>query len=143
MSIQFNQVSYIYQQGTPYEFEAIKDISLTLEQGKYYAIIGQTGSGKSTLIHDILHATLARELNGAKTTPGLYDRIEGMEHLDKVIEIDQSPIGRTPRSNPASTPRTPSCPGRPRSTCPRPRRRSRTPAAARAAPVAPSPWPTP
>ena len=53
MSIQFNQVSYIYQQGTPYEFEAIKNVSLTLEQGKYYAIIGQTGSGKSTLIQHL------------------------------------------------------------------------------------------
>jgi len=65
-------------------------------------VTGPSGSGKSTLIHDILHATLARELNGARTTPGKYDSMTGLENLDKVIEIDQNPIGRTPRSNPAT-----------------------------------------
>ena len=78
MSIQFNQVSYIYQQGTPYEFEAIKDISLTLEQGKYYAIIGQTGSGKSTLIQH-LNALLkpttgSVNINGLEVTSKTKDK---------------------------------------------------------------------
>ncbi|BDP41524.1 UvrABC system protein A [Deinococcus aetherius] len=80
----------------------LRDVSIDIPLGTMTVVTGPSGSGKSTLIHDILHATLARELNGAKTTPGRYDRIEGMEHLDKVIEIDQSPIGRTPRSNPAT-----------------------------------------
>ncbi|MFC4425636.1 excinuclease ABC subunit UvrA [Deinococcus navajonensis] len=80
----------------------LRDVSIDIPLGTMTVVTGPSGSGKSTLIHDILHATLARELNGAKTTPGKYDRIEGMEHLDKVIEIDQSPIGRTPRSNPAT-----------------------------------------
>ncbi|WP_026332159.1 excinuclease ABC subunit UvrA [Deinococcus apachensis] len=80
----------------------LKDVSIEIPLGTMTVVTGPSGSGKSTLIHDILHATLARELNGAKTNPGRYDRIEGMEFLDKVIEIDQSPIGRTPRSNPAT-----------------------------------------
>ncbi|CAM4420811.1 excinuclease ABC subunit UvrA [Deinococcus marmoris] len=78
------------------------NVDAEIPLGIMTVVTGPSGSGKSTLIHDILHATLARELNGAKTTPGKYDRIEGMDHLDKVIEIDQSPIGRTPRSNPAT-----------------------------------------
>ncbi|CAM3637853.1 excinuclease ABC subunit UvrA [Deinococcus frigens] len=80
----------------------LQDVDAEIPLGIMTVVTGPSGSGKSTLIHDILHATLARELNGAKTTPGKYDRIEGMDHLDKVIEIDQSPIGRTPRSNPAT-----------------------------------------
>ncbi|SMB92956.1 excinuclease ABC subunit UvrA [Deinococcus hopiensis] len=80
----------------------LRDVSIEIPLATMTVVTGPSGSGKSTLIHDILHATLARELNGAKTHPGRYDRIEGMEHLDKVIEIDQSPIGRTPRSNPAT-----------------------------------------
>ncbi|WP_022800036.1 excinuclease ABC subunit UvrA [Deinococcus ficus] len=80
----------------------LQNVDIEIPLGTMTVVTGPSGSGKSTLIHDILHATLARELNGAKTTPGRFDRIEGMEHLDKVIEIDQSPIGRTPRSNPAT-----------------------------------------
>lgn len=80
----------------------LQNVDIAIPLGTMTVVTGPSGSGKSTLIHDVLHATLARELNGAKTSPGLYDRIEGMEHLDKVIEIDQSPIGRTPRSNPAT-----------------------------------------
>ncbi|MVN89021.1 excinuclease ABC subunit A [Deinococcus sp. HMF7620] len=80
----------------------LRNVDIDIPLGTMTVVTGPSGSGKSTLIHDILHATLARELNGAKTTPGRYDRIEGMDHLDKVIEIDQSPIGRTPRSNPAT-----------------------------------------
>ncbi|WP_216317592.1 excinuclease ABC subunit UvrA [Deinococcus aestuarii] len=80
----------------------LRNVNIDIPLGTMTVVTGPSGSGKSTLIHDILHATLARELNRAKTTPGRYERIEGMEHLDKVIEIDQSPIGRTPRSNPAT-----------------------------------------
>ena len=63
---------------------------------------GVTGSGKSSLVGDILREALARDLNGADAAPGAHDRIDGLEQLDKVIDIDQSPIGRTPRSNPAT-----------------------------------------
>ena len=66
------------------------------------AITGPAGSGKSTLVHDVLYAALAQRLMRAKTTPGPYEALEGVEHLDKVIEIDQSPIGSPPRSNPAT-----------------------------------------
>ncbi len=70
--------------------------------GKFIAVTGVSGSGKSSLINEILYKYLANELNGAKKFPGKFDRIEGVENLDKVIDIDQSPIGRTPRSNPAT-----------------------------------------
>jgi excinuclease ABC subunit A len=65
-------------------------------------VTGVSGSGKSTLVNEILYKTLARDLNGAKTRPGEYKSISGLEHVEKVIDIDQSPIGRTPRSNPAT-----------------------------------------
>ncbi|WP_425147636.1 excinuclease ABC subunit UvrA [Deinococcus sp.] len=80
----------------------LQNVDIDIPLGTMTVVTGPSGSGKSTLIHDILHATLARDLNGAKTTPGKADAIIGIEHLDKVIEIDQSPIGRTPRSNPAT-----------------------------------------
>lgn len=80
----------------------LQNVDIQIPLGTMTVVTGPSGSGKSTLIHDVLHATLARELNGAKTTAGHFERIEGIEHLDKVIEIDQSPIGRTPRSNPAT-----------------------------------------
>jgi len=80
----------------------LKNVTIEIPLSTMTVITGPSGSGKSTLIHDILHATLARDLNHAKTTPGKFDGIDGVEHLDKVIEIDQSPIGRTPRSNPAT-----------------------------------------
>ena len=66
------------------------------------AITGVSGGGKSTLIIDTLYKAVAKKLNGALEHPAPFDRIEGLEHLDKVIDIDQSPIGRTPRSNPAT-----------------------------------------
>jgi len=80
----------------------LKNVSVDIPLGVMTVVTGPSGSGKSTLIHDILHATLARELNGARTSPGKYDSLTGIENLDKVIEIDQNPIGRTPRSNPAT-----------------------------------------
>ena len=80
----------------------LKKINVKIPLGKFVCVTGVSGSGKSSLINEILYKTLARDLNRAKTTPGKYREIRGLEHLDKVIEIDQSPIGRTPRSNPAT-----------------------------------------
>ena len=70
--------------------------------GKFVCVTGVSGSGKSSLVNGILYPTLASNLNGATSYPGDHDTVEGLEHLDKVIAIDQSPIGRTPRSNPAT-----------------------------------------
>jgi excinuclease ABC subunit A len=80
----------------------LKDLSVTIPLGKLVCITGVSGSGKSTLMVDILFAALARDLNGAHTQPGEHERIVGIELLDKIINIDQSPIGRTPRSNPGT-----------------------------------------
>jgi excinuclease ABC subunit A len=80
----------------------LQAIDVEFPLGLFVCVTGVSGSGKSSLIGDILRDTLARDLNGAITEPGLHDRIEGITHLDKVIDIDQSPIGRTPRSNPAT-----------------------------------------
>jgi len=80
----------------------LKSIDVEIPLGTLTCITGVSGSGKSTLVHNILHASLARKLYRAKAIPGAHTRIIGSEHVDKVIEIDQSPIGRTPRSNPAT-----------------------------------------
>ena len=80
----------------------LKNIDVDIPLGVLTCVTGVSGSGKSSLINEILYKKLAKELNRARTIPGKHDRIEGIEQLDKVIAIDQSPIGRTPRSNPAT-----------------------------------------
>ncbi|MGX1791033.1 excinuclease ABC subunit UvrA [Bosea sp. NPDC055332] len=80
----------------------LKDVTIDVPLGLFTCITGVSGGGKSTLIIDTLYKAIARKLNGSIEHPASHDRIEGMEHLDKVIDIDQSPIGRTPRSNPAT-----------------------------------------
>jgi excinuclease ABC subunit A len=80
----------------------LKNIDVTIPLGKLICITGVSGSGKSTLMSDILYNALASKLMGARTMSGDHERIEGIEHLDKIINIDQSPIGRTPRSNPGT-----------------------------------------
>jgi excinuclease ABC subunit A len=80
----------------------LRDLDVEIPLGMFVAITGVSGSGKSTLIEDILHRALARHFYRARVIPGAHRRITGLEHIDKVIDIDQSPIGRTPRSNPAT-----------------------------------------
>ncbi|MZQ85739.1 excinuclease ABC subunit UvrA [Paenibacillus sp. 5J-6] len=80
----------------------LRNVSAKVPLGVFTCVTGVSGSGKSTLINEILFKTLARDLNGAKVRPGEHKEIIGLEHIDKVIDIDQSPIGRTPRSNPAT-----------------------------------------
>lgn len=80
----------------------LKNIDVSVPLGCFTCITGVSGSGKSSLINEILYKNLANELNNAKKPTGKFDEMEGLEHLDKVIDIDQSPIGRTPRSNPAT-----------------------------------------
>ena len=80
----------------------LKHTDFTIPLGTLTCVTGVSGSGKSSFVNEILYKKLASELNGAKTRPGAFDSIEGLENLDKVIDIDQSPIGRTPRSNPAT-----------------------------------------
>ncbi|WP_035780053.1 excinuclease ABC subunit UvrA [Arthrobacter sp. H14] len=80
----------------------LKNVDATFPLGVFTAVTGVSGSGKSTLVNDILYKSLANKLNGAKQVAGRHKKIDGLEHLDKIIHVDQSPIGRTPRSNPAT-----------------------------------------
>ena len=80
----------------------LKSVTVEIPLGLFTCVTGVSGGGKSTLLVDTLYKALARRLNGASEAPAPFDRLEGLEHLDKVIDIDQSPIGRTPRSNPAT-----------------------------------------
>jgi excinuclease ABC subunit A len=80
----------------------LKNLNVHIPLGVLTCITGVSGSGKSTLMVDILYAEMSKQLYGSHTQPGEFDRLEGLEHLDKVINIDQSPIGRTPRSNPGT-----------------------------------------
>ncbi len=80
----------------------LKNVDVKIPLGTFTCVTGVSGSGKSSLVNEIIYKTLARDLNRAKTVPGKFKEIKGLENLDKVISIDQSPIGRTPRSNPAT-----------------------------------------
>ncbi|HCT75435.1 MAG TPA: excinuclease ABC subunit A [Micromonosporaceae bacterium] len=80
----------------------LRNLTVTFPLGQFIAVTGVSGSGKSTLVNDILYTVLANQINGARMVPGRHTRVTGLEHVDKVVGVDQSPIGRTPRSNPAT-----------------------------------------
>ena len=100
METKHNEPKYIRVKGA--RVHNLKNVNLTLPREKLIVMTGLSGSGKSSLINEILYKTLACELNGARSRAGRCDGVEGLEFVDKVIGIDQQPIGRTPRSNPAT-----------------------------------------
>ncbi|MCB0917555.1 MAG: excinuclease ABC subunit UvrA [Actinobacteria bacterium] len=80
----------------------LQDVTVAFPMGCFVAVTGVSGSGKSSLVNDVLYSVLAREINSARVVPGRHKAVEGLENVDKVVHVDQSPIGRTPRSNPAT-----------------------------------------
>jgi excinuclease ABC subunit A len=80
----------------------LRNLTVSFPLGQFIAVTGVSGSGKSTLVNDILYTVLANQINGARMVPGRHTRVTGLQHVDKVVGVDQSPIGRTPRSNPAT-----------------------------------------
>ena len=80
----------------------LRNLTVSFPLGQFIAVTGVSGSGKSTLVNDILYTVLANQINGARMVPGRHTRVTGLSHVDKVVGVDQSPIGRTPRSNPAT-----------------------------------------
>ena len=80
----------------------MKDVSVDFPLSTMNVVTGVSGSGKSTLVNEVLYKSLAKKINKSKVKPGDYDEINGIDQLDRIIDIDQSPIGRTPRSNPAT-----------------------------------------
>jgi excinuclease ABC subunit A len=80
----------------------LRNLTVPFPLGQFIAVTGVSGSGKSTLVNDILYAVLANQIHGARMVPGRHTRVTGLDHIDKVVGVDQSPIGRTPRSNPAT-----------------------------------------
>jgi len=82
----------------------LRDVSVSFPLGVMTAVTGVSGSGKSSLVNDVLYQVLANKLNGAKGVPGRHIRVEGLEQLDKVVHVDQAPIGRTPAPTPPPTP---------------------------------------
>lgn len=80
----------------------LKNISVKFPLGLFNCVTGVSGSGKSTLVNEVLYKTVTKELNGSNIKPGKCKAVKGLQHIDKIINIDQSPIGRTPRSNPAT-----------------------------------------
>ncbi len=80
----------------------LRNLTVPFPLGQFIAVTGVSGSGKSTLVNDILHTVMANQINGARQVPGRHVKVTGLEHVDKVVGVDQSPIGRTPRSNPAT-----------------------------------------
>ena len=102
MSIKLSNVTYTYGIGTPFEKTALYDTDVEIHEGEFVGIIGHTGSGKSTLVNEILYKGMAEAVYGTPHRPGRFKALKGVEYIDKIINIDQSPIGRTPRSNPAT-----------------------------------------
>ena len=99
--IEIENVTKLYKMGEEI-VHALVGVSIKVHRNEYLAVMGPSGSGKSTLMTDVVYNALSNKLMGSRSLPGPHKRIDGMQHLDKIINIDQSPIGRTPRSNPGT-----------------------------------------